>query len=234
VLEGRVEERRQKRNGKKRAAKTAFSEQLDVQPASKADPLTTGQLPNTVSELEALLPRLEGSTLLLAVHKLQRLLQEQNRQDGLVDGSETGPEADQAADAYAAELQEELDQLRMLEEVEEEGENMLPNEAVNGSWQKQALSERTARLPQLDFQPVRVRMEGKFGRSATKFLTIEQHDNQLVLIYDPEENIFVPSVNGEPFNISFNNKTLQVQNVGIEFDLDFLQVGVLVLVILGS
>jgi hypothetical protein len=170
-------------------------------------------LPNTIEELQELLPTLEGGTLQLAVRKLQLLVQKRLDEPE----EEETPLAERQAGASA-----ELEMLMRQEELEQMQRMVVPVQRP-----APAGSVETA----LFAAPVRVRMEGTFGRSTSHFLAVERHADQLILIYDPEDNIFVPASNGEPFNLYYADQRLQVQNIGIEFDLDFLKVGVLVFVI---
>ena len=190
-------------------------------------------LPNTVRELEEVLPKLEGHVLKLAVHKMQKLLQkEQAEEDGTEDFEKQAADFQEELDSLLDEEEEMLemeDGLTQISQQEESTVQVTPALKLQGRPSEPAVTTQP-----LFGNPIRVKMDGSFGRSTTKFLAVERHNNQLILIYDPEENIFVPSSDGEPFNLNYNNQMLQVTNVGIEFDLDFLGVGVLVFVIMET
>lgn len=225
VLEDRVAERRQTMVESKRKR----GEML-----SKGSKTMKVELPNTIEALEEMLPSLEGHVLNLAVHKLSKLLERRNAESE--DKEETAD-----LDAQSAAFQEELEQLEALADEDEESEmkdgvfysedevEQVPVE-VSEPISTVASSNTVQSRPLFD-KPMRVKMDGSFGRSSTRFLAVERHADQLILVYDPEENIFVPAANGEPFNLNYNNQMLQVSNVGIEFELDFLGVGVLVFII---
>jgi hypothetical protein len=177
------------------------------------------KLPNTSRELELILPDLEGHVLKLAVHKLQKLIaHERAMEEGLtVDDSDFFDNAeyvDEEAElnSKAAEYEKEL---AVLEREGQEAFEPPPSQ------------------PAVE-QSIRVQMDGDFGRAIGKFMAVERHADQLVLAYDPEENIFIPASGEKPFNLTFNNRTVQVQNVGIAFGLDFLGVGILVFLIMEA
>ena len=242
VLEDRVQERAHQ-------MQTHMEKTGQVQPQPQLPKSSSGKvtLPNTVEELEAVLPILEGATLKLAIHKLRKCIAKESGDDEQVEMLEQSAE-------FQRELGDLMNEMESEEmQVVEAGDTLVREEEMpvaqeeSPVQQPQTLSYKQqapqpAPQPQpapvsgrpLFGEPVRVTMSGEFGRSSVRFLNIERHDNQLVLIYDPEENIFIPATGDKAFNLSFNNETIQVQSVGIEFGLDFLGVGVLVFLIIGA
>lgn len=180
------------------------------------------RLPNTISELTEVLPQLEGPQLKLALHKLERLMQER---DAGISPDSAQQEAEVAV--HSGFLQEEVAELLEAATASEAA----PVSSAPALARVSPVPAPAPVLPKPAAEPISVRIEGKFGRCSAKFLAVEQHDNQLVLVYAPTESIFIPAANGEPFNVQFQDRTLVAENVGIEFNLDFLNMSVLVFLI---
>lgn len=141
---------------------------------------------------------------------------------------EQAPPAQQTQEAAAEETEADADFARVESELGELiGESPAPSEEDTSS----QLSRTASLKDKLEQSQVRVMFRGDFGRASARFLAVEQHENQVVLVFDPESDIFVPASNGKAFAVEYEGTELLVQNVGIEFNLDFLQVGVLVFLI---
>jgi len=81
-----------------------------------------------------------------------------------------------------------------------------------------------------DPEPIRVKMEGSFGKYRGTYSYVYVEDSFVILVYSREAQVFSPPTSDEEFAVTCDGTTYEVYFPGIEFELPFTDCGIQVMI----